>query len=81
MIFQSPGEVCFYITDKFPIYWYGLIMAFACFAGVYLSYRIYKYFNYDENADKIWDFATLILIFGIIGARLYYCLLNFVFLF
>ena len=76
MVFKSPSEVCFYITENFPVYWYGIIVATACFTGVLVSYLIYKKFNPDKDYDKIWDISVWFLLAGIIGARLYYCLLN-----
>lgn len=75
MSFQSPGDVFFKIFD-FPVYYYGVIMAFACLVGVCVSYLVFKKYNQDKNYDAVIDFSVWILIAGIIGARLYYCLLN-----
>ena len=51
-------------------------MAIACFVGVYISYKLFKKYHPEENYRKIWDFAALLLISGIIGARIYYCCLD-----
>jgi len=75
MILQSPGDVLIEICG-FPIYYYGVIMAFACLAGVFVSYKIFKHVNPNLNYAKIFDFAAYILIIGFVCARLYYCLLN-----
>ena len=75
MIFQSPGDIVFSIGG-FSIYYYGIIMAFACFVGVWTSYKVFRRFNKDKNFEEIWDFAAYLLIFGFLGARLYYCMLN-----
>lgn len=76
MVFQSPGDICFRIFG-FPVYNYGITMALACFVGVYISYLMFKKYNSDKDYEIIWDFAVWILLFGIIGARLYYCFLNY----
>lgn len=75
MTFQSPGDILFSIGG-FPIYYYGAVMAIACSTGVFVSYKVFQYFNRDKNFEKIWDFAAYLLIAGFLGARLYYCLLS-----
>ena len=58
------------------IYYYGIIMAIAITAGVLISdYCGSKFFGLKKEA--IIDLSPYIIIFGIIGARLYYCLLNY----
>jgi phosphatidylglycerol:prolipoprotein diacylglycerol transferase len=79
-MFRSPGDVLFSLNG-FDVYTYGVIMAFACLVGVYTSYFIYKKFYPENNYGKIVDCAAWILMFGIIGARLYYCVLNHVYYF
>ncbi len=75
-MFQSPGEVAFHIFDM-PVYFYGIILAVAAFVGFYTAYKIYaKFFDVNE-AEKILDMAPVLIISGILGARLYYCLVNF----
>ena len=73
--FQSPGDIAFRIFD-FPVYCYGLVMAFAVFCGFYAAYLLFKkYYKNDKNL--ILDISPWLIIAGIIGARLYYCLVNF----
>lgn len=74
-MFVSPGDVFFKIGD-FAIYNYGITMALACLIGVSVSCLIFKKFNPDKNYSALWDLAAYVMIFGILGARLYYCLLN-----
>ena len=65
-----------YITLlNFPIDYYGIVLAFAIFIGLVVSDRIaiWKYFMYGI-VPRV---ASTVIIGGIIGARLYYCLLNF----
>ena len=75
-MFQSPTDVAFNIFG-FPIYFYGIVLASAIFVGVYSAYLLYKYYYDKIEASKIIDFSPFLIIVGIIGARLYYCLVNF----
>lgn len=73
-MFTAP-EHSFFLLFNFPIYYYGIILAIAIFVGVVVSNRIAmtKYFLYNI----VPNIATSVIIGGIIGARLYYCLLNY----
>lgn len=58
------------------IYFYGVILALAIVAGTFVSdYLGQKFF--DLKKETIIDLAPYLVIFGIIGARLYYCILNY----
>ncbi|MBQ7764936.1 prolipoprotein diacylglyceryl transferase [bacterium] len=58
------------------IYVYGVILAFAIVVGTLFSDHIAKkYFNLKK--DTIIDLSPYLIIFGILGARLYYCFLNY----
>lgn len=60
------------------IYYYGVILAIAIIVATFLSdYFGVKYFNLKK--EMIVDLSPYLVIFGIIGARLYYCLLNYEF--
>ena len=60
------------------IYFYGVILAIAIIAGTFVAdYLGSKYFELKKEA--IIDLSPYLVIFGIIGARLYYCLLNYEF--
>ena len=75
-IFQSPGDVAFKIFN-FPVYYYGIIISFAIFAGYLIAYYLFKKYYDTEKAKHIIDFSPLLIILGIAGARLYYCAVNF----
>lgn len=75
-MFQSPTDVAFNLLG-FPIYYYGIILAIAILIGVYCAYCLYKKFYGVEKAQNIIDFSPYIIIIGILGARFYYCLVNF----
>lgn len=72
--FQSPGEVAFTIFG-FPVYYYGIILALAIFVGVYTADFLYK--KYYDKVSYIFDFTPYMIILGILGARLYYCTVNY----
>ena len=58
------------------IYFYGVVLALAIIAGTFVSEHIGTKF-FALKKETIIDLAPYLVIFGIIGARLYYCLLNY----
>ncbi len=75
MILQSHGDVAFSLFG-FPVYFYGLILAFACFVAVFIAKVLYAKIYNDGKAELIWEVSPFVVILGIIGARLYYCIVN-----
>lgn len=75
MILSSPGDVAFDIFG-FPVYFYGIILALACLLAVLTSSFFYGKIYNDGRGDVIWDVSPFVVILGIVGARLYYCLVN-----
>lgn len=75
-MFQSPGDVAFKFFG-YPVYYYGIILASAIFVGIYCAYLLYKKYYEASKAQNIIDFSPWIIIIGILGARFYYCLVNF----
>lgn len=74
MIINSPSEIAFKIFD-FPVYWYGIIMAISVLTGFYVADFLSKF--RDIKHGFIIDISPLLILLGLIGARLYYCLVNF----
>lgn len=74
-MFRSPGDVAFSIGSV-SIYYYGIIMAFALLIGVWTASQITKKFYPELDPEIIYDISPHIIIWAIIGARAYYCLLN-----
>ena len=58
------------------IYFYGVILALAIVAGTIIADYIGNKF-FELKKETIIDISPYLIIFGIIGARLYYCLLNY----
>ena len=75
MIIQSPGEIAFYIFN-FPVYSYGIILAFAVFLGVCTAEILAKKFS-DIPENFFVDNSPAVIIAGILGARFYYCIVNY----
>jgi len=70
-----PPEISYFNFLGFPIYYYGIILAFAIFVGIVIAnkYALEEYglFNFVPQV------AASTILGGILGARLYYCLLNY----
>lgn len=74
-MFVSPGEIAFRIGSV-SVYYYGIIMAISLCVGVLLVRFMTGKFYPELNTEIIYDIAPHIILGAIIGARLYYCLLN-----
>lgn len=57
------------------IYFYGVILAIAIVAGTLFSDYLGEKF-FDLKKETVIDMSPYLIIFGVIGARLYYCILN-----
>jgi len=74
-MFASPGEI-FISIGPLKIFYYGLFMALAMFVGVFVSNLIRAKFYTEISEEDFFNLSFVVIIFGIIGARLYYCLLS-----
>ena len=78
-MFTSPSQIIFTVFGV-NIYYYGVILALAISAGTLVSdYIGVKYFDFKK--DTFIDLAPYFIIFGIVGARLYYCMMDYSFYF
>lgn len=75
-VFQSPTDVAFKIFGL-DIYFYGIIMAFAILAGYFVAYGLFKKYYDKEKAKYITNFSPYLILIGILGARIYYCCVNY----
>lgn len=74
----TPDPVAFVIPLPFPIlgqtslpiYWYGIIIVTAAIAGAFLATVEAK--RKGVNTDHVWNGLLFVLLFGVIGARLYH---------
>lgn len=74
MIIPAVNPVAFQLFGL-PIYWYGIVMASSILVGVLVANFLFNKYNNQEK-DFILSIAPILIILGIIGARLYFCLLN-----
>lgn len=58
--------------NGFPVMWYGVIIALGMLVAVAYSY--YRCRQHGISGDDVFDVAIFTVLFGIIGARLYYVL-------
>ncbi len=73
-IIPAPNEIAFKIFN-FPVYWYGITMASGILAGIIVSNYLFNKINFPKH-DTILEYAPLIILFGILGARIYFCCLS-----
>lgn len=69
----SVNRVCFYLFQK-PIYWYAIIIMTGFIVGLLVVCKDSPKRGYDK--EIISDIAFWGLIFGIVGARIYYCVFD-----
>lgn len=76
MVFQSPGYLAFSFLS-FDVHWYGIIMAFAILCGIFAVIGVKNKFYKEFSIDSICDISLVLIIWGIIFARLYYVFLDY----
>ncbi len=57
------------------IHWYGLFIAISIFVGLNVALKLTKYYKISE--DSFMDMFFFVVIFGVIGARIYHVFLEF----
>jgi len=75
MIIPAPQPVAFSLSGL-PVYWYGICMACAIFIAIICANAMFNRQNDFLKKDIIVSFAPVVIICGILGARLYFCFLN-----
>ncbi len=74
-MFKSPGSVAFSIFNT-DIHWYGILMSVAILAGLFVIFKVRdKYFK-EISTDTICDIAFILIVSGIVFARIYYVILE-----
>jgi len=75
-VLPAPPDIAFSIYG-FDIYLYGIVMAVAILiAFIAANYIVNKRQIYSHK-DIVFEYAPIIIVLGILGARLYYCALNY----
>lgn len=75
MFGASAQKIAFYIGN-YPVMKYGIIMGTAIAVSVFAMFKIKNRYYKDLDENKLSDLTCLIILAGIIGARLWYVLLN-----
>lgn len=74
-MFGCSERVAFYIGN-YPVMKYGITMGISIAASLVVLFKIKKRFYPEFPEEEIIDLSFLLIIFGIVGARLWYVLLN-----
>ena len=72
-VIPAPNPIAFNIYN-IPIYKYGIVLALGIFIAILTANTLFNKIN--QHKDIIIEYAPLIIISGILGARIYFCLLN-----
>ena len=75
-MFASPGSIAFSFGN-IEVHWYGIIMSFSILIGLFTVLFIKSKFFKDILNDSIYDIAFLLIVSGILSARLYYVLVDY----
>ena len=75
-MFTSPGSIAFSILS-FDIHYYGLIMSFSMLMAIMVIFLIKKKYFPDIKDDDIYNLAFVLIISGLIFARIYYVILDY----
>lgn len=76
MILSSPGDVIFNING-YPIYYYGVVIAFSIIVGLYSCKLICEKLYNKADFEIIYNLSIGAIISGFLGARIYYILVSF----
>lgn len=74
---QSPNSSIAFSIGSFDVHYYGIVMFFAILAGIFVIYRMVKQYYKDISTDIILDMLPVIILSSILGARIYYVLMDF----
>lgn len=74
---QSPASSIVFSVNGYSLHYYGLIMFCAIVVALFVMKFIAKHYYKDIDREVFWDILPPIIICSILGARLYYVLLDF----
>jgi phosphatidylglycerol:prolipoprotein diacylglycerol transferase len=75
-MFKSPGSIAFTI-GAIDIHWYGIIMSFSILFALFVINKIRNKYFQDISVESILDLSFILIIFGLLGARIYYVILDY----
>ena len=68
------NSVAFSLGENFNVMWYGVVIALGMLMAI--AYACYRCKQHGIKIDDLVDIAIFTIFFGVIGARLYYCIFN-----
>lgn len=71
-----PPDVNYFTVFNFNIFYYSVCIFAACFISFLLAYFVSEKYFPSVDRNVILDFSPFLLLFSIIGARIYYVLLS-----
>ena len=74
---QSPPSSVAFSIGGFDVHYYGIIMFAAILSAILIICNVSKKFYKDVDTDIILDILPVIILSAILGARLYYVLMDF----
>lgn len=75
LVLPAPPDVAFNIMG-FDVYWYGITMAVALLIAFITANNLFNNQQAYMRRDIVFEYAPIIIVMGILGARLYYCALS-----
>lgn len=69
----SPQPIIFSL-GPFSIYWYGLLIVIGILVGLWLTIKLGR--RYGISSDDIFELVLYLIVFGLLGGRLYYLFLE-----
>ena len=75
LVLPVPPNVAFNLYG-FDVYWYGITMAVAILIAFIAANNLFNGQQAYMRRDIVFEYAPIIIVLGILGARLYYCALS-----
>ncbi len=75
-MFKSPGAIAFSIGNL-DVHYYGIIMSLSMLIGILTILLIRKKYFKDILTDTVFDISLITIIWGVVGARIYYVLADY----
>jgi phosphatidylglycerol---prolipoprotein diacylglyceryl transferase len=64
------GPLAAFHLGPLTVYWYGIILVTGMFVGAYVA--AFEARRRGENEDHVWNMLIIVILLGIVGARLYH---------
>jgi phosphatidylglycerol:prolipoprotein diacylglycerol transferase len=65
-----PGPLVAFHVGPLTVYWYGIILVTGMLVGAYIA--TFEARRRGENEDHVWNMLIVVILLGIVGARLYH---------